>query len=47
MTKAKYIYCWRNNPKRAELYGRPCKVVARGKMNSCMVESANKRADKD
>jgi hypothetical protein len=34
----KYIYVWGNNPKRATMKGRKCKVVARGAMNSCMVE---------
>jgi hypothetical protein len=34
----KYIYVWGNNPKRATMKGRKCKVVARGAMNSCLVE---------
>jgi len=33
-----YRYCWRNNPKRATLYGRICMVLCRGKMNSVLVE---------
>ena len=33
-----YKYAWGNNPKRLTLKGRKCRVVARGKMNSCMVE---------
>lgn len=33
-----YIYRWGNNPKRAGLKGRRCRVLARGKMNSIMVE---------
>lgn len=33
-----YIYCWRNNAKRATLYGRRCRVLARGAMNSRLVE---------
>jgi hypothetical protein len=33
-----YFYAWRNNEKRKTLYGRPCRIVARGKMNSCLVE---------
>jgi hypothetical protein len=36
-----YIYKWRNNPKRQTLYGRTCRVVARGKMNSCLIEFEN------
>ncbi|MGB8645068.1 MAG: hypothetical protein WCF84_07510 [Anaerolineae bacterium] len=33
-----YIYRWRNNPKRATLYRRACRVLARGAMNSALVE---------
>ena len=36
-----YRYMWGNNPKRKTLKGRKCRVVARGKMNSCMVEFEN------
>lgn len=36
-----YLYAWRNNPKRATLYGRLCKVLARGRMNSALVEFEN------
>jgi len=36
-----YFYSWRNNEKRATLYGRACRVLARGKMNSCAVEFEN------
>jgi len=25
-----YFYAWRNNEKRKTLYGRPCRIVARG-----------------
>jgi hypothetical protein len=38
---ANYIYCWGNNPKRAKMKGRKCRVLARGRMNSCMVEFEN------
>lgn len=38
---SKYIYCWRNNDKRATMYGRACTVICRGKMNSCLVEFEN------
>lgn len=33
-----YVYVWRNNPKRATLFGRYCKIVARLTMNSAVVE---------
>ncbi len=33
-----YIYRWRNNEKRQMLYGRRCRVLARGAMNSALVE---------
>jgi len=32
-----YIFAWGNNPKRARLKGRPCKLLAAGAMNSCEV----------
>jgi len=33
-----YIYGWGNNPKRENMKGRRCRVLCRGKMNSCMIE---------
>ncbi len=33
-----YYYAWKNNPKRLTLYLRECKVIARGRMNSCLIE---------
>lgn len=33
-----YIYRWKNNPKRATLCGRKCRVLVRGAMNSALVE---------
>jgi hypothetical protein len=33
-----YYYAWRNNSKRLTLYRRRCRIVARGKMNSRLVE---------
>jgi len=36
-----YQYAWKNNEKRATLYGRCCRVVVCGKMNSCLVEFDN------
>ncbi len=32
------IFIWRNNEKRHLLYGKRCRVVARGKMNSALIE---------
>ncbi len=32
------IFSWGNNPKRATLKGRLCKVVTSGAKNSCLVE---------
>ena len=37
-TEQLYIYCWGNNPVRATFKGRRCRVVVRGKMNSCLIE---------
>ncbi len=34
-------YCWRNNSKRATLFNRRCRVVARGRMNSVLIEFEN------
>lgn len=36
-----HYYAWKNNPKRRELYGRKCRIVARGKMNSILIEFEN------
>ncbi len=36
-----YRYCWRNNEKRATLYGKLCIVIARLAVNSCIVEFEN------
>ena len=33
-----YTYYWDNNPKRKTMKGRLCFVVARGKMNTIMIE---------
>ena len=33
-----YKYYWRVKTKHPEYYKQPCKVLARGKMNSCLVE---------
>ncbi len=34
----RYVYRWGNNPKRQQLKGRMCKVLARFSLNSCLVE---------
>lgn len=36
-----YYFAWGNNSKRAELKGRKCRVVFRGRMNSCLIEFEN------
>jgi hypothetical protein len=36
-----YYFAWKNNSKRAELYLRKCRVLARGAMNSALVEFEN------
>lgn len=36
--KQKYIYTWGNNPKRAEMKGRVCRILTRSSMNSCLVQ---------
>ena len=33
-----YIYNWGNNPVRAKLKGKKCRILARGKMNSVVLE---------
>ena len=41
MTEAPYYYAWGNNAKRATLKGRRLRVLARGAMNSALVEFAD------
>lgn len=41
MSDTVYIYTWGNNPKRATLKGRNCRVIARGALNSCLVKFEN------
>lgn len=36
-----YFYAWGNNEKRATLKGRRMKVIARGSLNSALVEFEN------
>lgn len=33
-----HYYAWRNNEKRAGLFRRPCRVVARGALGSVLIE---------
>lgn len=33
-----HYYAWKNNPKRAQMYGKPCRIVARGTQNSREIE---------
>jgi hypothetical protein len=33
-----YRYCWGNNSRRKQFKGRVCRVLARGAMNSCLLE---------
>jgi hypothetical protein len=39
------IYVWGNNPKRATLKGRRCRVIARGAKNSCLIEFEDGRRE--
>ncbi len=36
-----HFYCWKNNEKRLTLYKRLCKIIARGKMGSILIEFEN------
>ncbi len=36
-----YVYSWKNNAKRKTLYGKRCRALAWGKMNSVLVEFEN------
>lgn len=39
MTRREFEYAWGNNPRRAELKGKPCTIVAHGsRMYSVLVE---------
>lgn len=33
-----YVYVWRNNERRAALYGRRCRLLAAGAMGTVLVE---------
>jgi hypothetical protein len=34
----RYRFAWRNNERRAELYGRECRIVASGAMRTALIE---------
>ena len=36
-----YRYCWRNNVKRLQLFGRKCRILAQGNRNSVLIEFEN------
>lgn len=38
MVEQLYRYCWGNNEKRKSMKGRLCRVLGRGKMNSCSIK---------
>jgi hypothetical protein len=38
MSEQLYEYRWGNNQKRRTMKGRKCRVVSRGKKNSCVIE---------
>ena len=38
MAERLYIYGWGNNPRRRRLQGRCCRIVARGAMNTVLIE---------
>jgi hypothetical protein len=41
MTSFTHVYAWRNNERRAALYGRRCRIVATGRMGTVLVEFEN------
>jgi hypothetical protein len=38
LTDRIYVYRWGNNSRRAELLGRRCRILARGRMSTVLVE---------
>jgi len=36
-----HIYTWGNNPKRAMMKGKSCRIITRGRMNSVLIELEN------
>ncbi len=37
----RYLFRWKNNPRRAELFGRCCRILERGSQNTVLVEFEN------
>lgn len=37
-TRDAYVYAWGNNERRAALKGRPCVVLARGRMRTVLIQ---------
>ncbi len=40
-----YYFAWKNNPKRKRLFRKPCAVIARGRMNSILVQFEDGRRE--
>ena len=38
MAERIYVYAWGNNARRRELQGRRCRILARGRMSTVLVE---------
>ncbi len=38
MSEQRYTYFWANNPKRAKLKGRECRILATGRKNTVMIQ---------
>ena len=38
MAERIYVYAWGNNPRRRSLQGRRCRILARGRMSTVLVE---------
>jgi hypothetical protein len=36
-----YVFAWRNNPRRAALHGRRCRILASGSLGTVLVEFEN------
>lgn len=42
---ATHRFAWRNNPRRAQLYGQRCRILASGSLGSVLVEWENGSRD--
>ena len=38
MAERIYVYAWGNNPRRLELRGRRCRILAQGRMSTVLIE---------